>query len=212
MTNVNLTQAQIEVLRGGQPSVRQSQVTAEIMCSEDWKTVYKAEMKKWQLLLESAVPLEMGTAFDEVSSATLTRFYEEKIEKGETLSSNEQEILCNRRLFVGVMADAGFSNYHEEWWHFDYGNQFDAKRTGRPAIYGAGTFTPECEAYETMRREHLAGTETLRKVPATYKASKLGVSPLVNFVSVVASDVGDLTRTRSSVGRRLTVSGSAFTP
>lgn len=32
---------------------------------------------------------------------------------------------------------AGFINYPEEWWHFDYGNQFWAKLAGKKAIYGA---------------------------------------------------------------------------
>lgn len=35
------------------------------------------------------------------------------------------------------MTRAGFTNYDEEYWHFDLGNQFDAIRRNSVAIYGA---------------------------------------------------------------------------
>ena len=35
------------------------------------------------------------------------------------------------------MTEAGFTNYDEEYWHFDFGNQFDAARRRGTAIYGA---------------------------------------------------------------------------
>lgn len=34
------------------------------------------------------------------------------------------------------MAAQGFTAYHEEWWHFDHGDQFWGLVMGRPAIYG----------------------------------------------------------------------------
>jgi D-alanyl-D-alanine dipeptidase len=79
--------------------------------------------------------LDMGTIFDEMDEKTKMRYYEVKIEKGEVLTRKETEILQNRRLLYHVMTSAGFSNYPEEWWHFDYGNQFWAKITGKTAIY-----------------------------------------------------------------------------
>jgi hypothetical protein len=33
--------------------------------------------------------------------------------------------------------NVGFTNYREEWWHFDYGNRFWAKLNGTDSIYGA---------------------------------------------------------------------------
>ena len=41
------------------------------------------------------------------------------------------------------MSDQGFTAYHEEWWHFDYGDQFWGLATGRPAIYGAAEPPPD---------------------------------------------------------------------
>jgi D-alanyl-D-alanine dipeptidase len=34
------------------------------------------------------------------------------------------------------MHELGFTNYPEEWWHFDYGNQFYAKIKDKAAICG----------------------------------------------------------------------------
>lgn len=65
--------------------------------------------------------LEMGTKFDDTSIKSYTRYYEK-------LADNEfdQEtyiILKNRRLLYNVMTEVGFTNYPQEWWHYDYGNQ-----------------------------------------------------------------------------------------
>ena len=43
----------------------------------------------------------------------------------------------NRALLHGVMCDAGFVDYPVEWWHFSWGDQYWAWRTGRKeARYG----------------------------------------------------------------------------
>jgi len=125
----------------------------EDLKSDDWKTVYMAEMGRLKLLRERAQPIRMGTMFDEVSPGTGTRYYEQKLAEG-ALTPEETECLQNRRLLYNVMVRAGFSNYSEEWWHFDCGNQFDAIRSGRQAIYGAGPLTQECKEWEDMRRWH----------------------------------------------------------
>ncbi|WP_231514952.1 M15 family metallopeptidase [Oceanobacillus salinisoli] len=77
-------------------------------------------------------PLNMGTDFDDFSNKAVTDAYE-------CLTHvNDEEILIkrNRRLLKGIMEDAGFLNYKEEWWHYDYGNQNWAKAYGKTAIYG----------------------------------------------------------------------------
>lgn len=43
----------------------------------------------------------------------------------------------NRRLLYTVMTEGGFTNYPEEWWHYDFGDQFWAKISGNTAIYSA---------------------------------------------------------------------------
>jgi D-alanyl-D-alanine dipeptidase len=83
--------------------------------------------------------LKMGTAFDDFSLRANTRYYEEKLEAG-SITPPEEEFLQNRRLLFHVMTRGGFTNYPEEWWHFDYGDQFWAKLSGnRVALYGRKT-------------------------------------------------------------------------
>jgi len=81
--------------------------------------------------------LSMGTEFDETTEKSKTTYYEELFEKGKSLTKEEIEALKNRRLLYNIMTSAGFTNYPEEWWHFDYGNQNWAWVKGESyAIYG----------------------------------------------------------------------------
>jgi len=79
--------------------------------------------------------LPMGTGFDDFSDCAMTRTYE-VLQAQRPLTQRELEYLENRRLLVHVMAQAGFINYSEEWWHYDFGNRRWAAQAGRPAIYG----------------------------------------------------------------------------
>ncbi|WP_186576099.1 M15 family metallopeptidase [Aquibacillus kalidii] len=89
------------------------------------------------ILDENDMLLNFGTEFDDFSEKAKTRFFEEKEEQGVTLAKQDKEILQNRRLLYHVMTSVGFTNYPEEWWHFDYGNQWWAQLKGKPtAIYG----------------------------------------------------------------------------
>ena len=72
-----------------------------------------------------AIPL--GTDFDAFVPEAATRGLEE-------VPGRERDL---RRILFWAMSDQGFTSYHEEWWHFDYGDQFWGLATGRPAIYGA---------------------------------------------------------------------------
>jgi D-alanyl-D-alanine dipeptidase len=124
--------------------------------SEDWQQhTYTAEMERQRLIRESSMPLEMGTVFDGVHPETATRFYEE-LDPAQ-LGDKERQCLNNRRWLWNAMVEAGFSNYSEEWWHFDFGNQFDAARTGWPAVYGTAELSKENEVWEIMRRKHYFG-------------------------------------------------------
>ncbi len=47
-----------------------------------------------------------------------------------------ESIVKNRRILLGAMTKAGFSNLPREWWHFSYGDYWWAKRTGaRSTLY-----------------------------------------------------------------------------
>lgn len=73
------------------------------------------------------LPLELGTGFDAFGPEAATRAFEDEPGRWRDL----------RRVLFWAMHDAGFTNYAEEWWHFDHGDQFWALATGGVAIYGA---------------------------------------------------------------------------
>lgn len=102
--------------------------------------------------LSSAV-VDFGAVFDEMmhpiygEERSLTRFYEEH---------EENEVAKrNRRLLYNVMTQVGFSNYPMEFWHYDFGNQFDALNKGLPeARYGfAGGLLGSTRILEDLRHE-----------------------------------------------------------
>jgi D-alanyl-D-alanine dipeptidase len=81
-------------------------------------------------------PLPMGTEFDANTSNSRTRSLEELIERGEHLNEEQQMVLYNRRVLYHTMIANGFTNYCEEWWHFDYGDQLWAMVSSKTAFYG----------------------------------------------------------------------------
>lgn len=75
--------------------------------------------------------LPMGAEFDETTERSRTTYFEEQ-------DGAEDRFLKNRRILFHVMTAAGFTNYPDEWWHFDYGNQNWALMSGQgKAIYGS---------------------------------------------------------------------------
>lgn len=79
----------------------------------------------------NGVPLDMGTGFDDFRPPAGTLWFER-----EGLTPEEQVCRDNRRLLYHLMVSQGFTNYSEEWWHFDYGNRSWARQTGCTPIYG----------------------------------------------------------------------------
>jgi D-alanyl-D-alanine dipeptidase len=76
--------------------------------------------------------LDMGTGFDDFSGKSHTNAYENLADADE----KKNRIRDNRRLLKTIMENAGFTNYAQEWWHYDYGNQSWGKSTGKIAFYG----------------------------------------------------------------------------
>ena len=76
--------------------------------------------------------LDMGSAFDEAGHLSYTAALENETDA--RLDAARQ----HRRILVGAMVQAGFTNIPTEWWHFDFGNQNWAYFSGADrAIYGA---------------------------------------------------------------------------
>ena len=88
--------------------------------------------------------LYFGTYFDEFTAKADTRFLEEQLNEAREMSGEEYVALRNRRLLFHVMTACGFTNYPQEWWHYDYGNQFWGCISYRPYVpYGPVLTTEE---------------------------------------------------------------------
>lgn len=81
----------------------------------------------------SGNPLPMGVPFDHFGPESAANY----LESHQDSNGLSPEARANRRILYHAMTQAGFSSYHEEIWHFDFGNQFDAVRKQTNAIYGA---------------------------------------------------------------------------
>jgi len=79
---------------------------------------------------EKGKNLDMGTGFDFFGEKAKTDFYELKC-----TDNNELTFRNNRRLIYNLLINFGFTNYPEEWWHYDYGNQFWAFASKTTAYY-----------------------------------------------------------------------------
>lgn len=75
--------------------------------------------------------LDMGTDFDEFTEKAKSDWFERLRDPG----GNEIAIRNNRRLLRRTMLEAGFRNYEEEWWHYDFGNLPWAAITDETPIY-----------------------------------------------------------------------------
>ncbi|HUT22173.1 MAG TPA: M15 family metallopeptidase [Candidatus Bipolaricaulota bacterium] len=81
------------------------------------------------LVNESGNELDMGTEFDFFGPEARPFFYE--------IYKNNTNITNNRRLLREAMEAEGFTLDEDEWWHFDWGNQMWALKSGKPfAFYG----------------------------------------------------------------------------
>jgi D-alanyl-D-alanine dipeptidase len=83
------------------------------------------------LCRETSEPLPFGSTFGDCTDKAHTRYYEE------TLADDHAFRLVElRRLLFNTMTQQGFTNYSNQWWHFDYGNQYWGKLSGQDAKYG----------------------------------------------------------------------------
>ncbi len=81
-------------------------------------------------------PLFFGAAFDHAGEISHTRYFE-KQQTVRKLTKKELDARDNRRLLYQIMTEAGFVNYHREWWHFEFGTQQWALKKRKPnAFYG----------------------------------------------------------------------------
>jgi D-alanyl-D-alanine dipeptidase len=85
---------------------------------------------------EKGQALWMGTEVDRFGPRVATRYFEAMIEAGEPLGERDLVAAKNRRLLYHALSSVGFTNYDEEWWHFDFGDQFWGQVANRRSCYG----------------------------------------------------------------------------
>jgi zinc D-Ala-D-Ala dipeptidase len=71
-------------------------------------------------------PVALGTEFDEFTSATPLRAFE----------NAPGRVRDQRRLLYHSLRDCGYVALAEEWWHFEYGTRLWSVLTGEPVRYG----------------------------------------------------------------------------
>ena len=76
---------------------------------------------------DSHEELDMGCCFDDFSTKTNTNAFDKK--------GMNRHIRDNRHMLLNAMEKAGFTNLDSEYWHYDYGNNNWATKTGNEAIY-----------------------------------------------------------------------------
>jgi len=69
---------------------------------------------------------DLGTVFDAFVPEAETHAFE----------GSPSQVRDLRRLLYWSLRAQGFTNYSEEWWHFDFGDQFWGLVTNQPAVYG----------------------------------------------------------------------------
>lgn len=115
-----------------------------IFKAEDWKT-WPTHLTGGSVDLtlrrkNNGELLFMGGIFDDDSDLSKTEFFEQNtIGNSATESKSTEpkplskenistiEARQNRRILYWTMIKHGFSNYHNEWWHYDFGNQMNVQ-------------------------------------------------------------------------------------
>jgi zinc D-Ala-D-Ala dipeptidase len=81
--------------------------------------------------------LEMGTPFDDFTEKSHTRYYEVMEKARGKIDEESKKYQLNRRFQYYLLTEVGFTNYNQEWWHYDFGNQFWARvKNEKYSIYG----------------------------------------------------------------------------
>lgn len=84
---------------------------------------------------QTGAALWMGGLFDDPSPVSQADRFEAGV--AHDLSLSDEEARANRRMLYWLMHEAGFVGLRTEWWHFSWGDQMWAMRTGAPAaLYG----------------------------------------------------------------------------
>lgn len=77
-------------------------------------------------------PFKMGTGFDDCTELAHSDFFE----INPPIAEQDKEIYRNRSMLTHAMESVGFVRYQYEWWHFDIGDIFWSRVTGKKVLFG----------------------------------------------------------------------------
>jgi D-alanyl-D-alanine dipeptidase len=138
------------------------QAIPELDKTDSSEEIYKLELERHNLIAQHAKMLNFGTAFDKSGAIAGINYYESPDRE---LSPNEIEARNNRRLLYNTMKSVGFSAYPDEWWHFNFGSQMDAKAASKPsAQYGGIDLSDENLRHEATLEGHRRGVMIVDKL------------------------------------------------
>jgi D-alanyl-D-alanine dipeptidase len=81
-------------------------------------------------------PLDMGGAFDDPHLISSTDYFERPFDPAIGISPARWEsVRRNRRILFHAMRHFGFTNYRDEWWHYDLGDCMWAQESGLSWVY-----------------------------------------------------------------------------
>ncbi|MFZ4585481.1 MAG: M15 family metallopeptidase [Acidimicrobiia bacterium] len=150
----------------------------------NWQRAYDLHMQLADLHRSAAVPLDMGTAFDEMTDLAHADYF--AVPRPEI--PDQAQIQRNRSLLRNAMEAVGFTQYDDEWWHYNFGNQMWAEANGAPAaIYGPAFLSAENRTFEQIRRAHDARQRAWHEGRDVSSAGTLD-SPYRDFARVIARD------------------------
>lgn len=123
---------------------------------------YPAEMRRQHILRHHAKPIDVGAMFDETQDISAVRYFEERLEAEETLTTQEVLQMQHRRILQNLLQKiGGFRAFASEWWHVSAGDQMAALQSGQVAQFGPVHLSKENQRHEDMRRRHYQGTNIL---------------------------------------------------
>jgi D-alanyl-D-alanine dipeptidase len=91
--------------------------------------------------------IDFGTEFDNSTQVSSTLFFEREYDPQFGFGSEQwNQIRIHRRILFYTMRHLGFTNYPDEWWHYDLADCMWSQELGIPWIFGS--MEPEVSSHE----------------------------------------------------------------
>lgn len=103
-------------------------------------------------LHQNGIPVDFGSNFDDPTQISSTAFFERDFDPSLGFSHERwMQIRLNRRILFHSMISLGFTNYQDEWWHYDLGDCMWSQEFSLPWVFDSmeSAVVKKCVAYTT---------------------------------------------------------------